>query len=77
MHSSAHWTWQRRNGMLSWDPKALTWTPKVAPRVVEGSGFRYGLGVYGLGCTWTPKVCRIIAFCEFWAMILPTFGGFR
>ena len=25
--------------------------------------------------TWTPKVCRIIAFCRFWAIILPTFGG--
>ena len=29
----------------------------------------------GLGCTWTPKVCRIITFCKFWAIILPTFGG--
>ena len=25
--------------------------------------------------TWTPKVCRIIAFYRFWAIILPTFGG--
>ena len=25
--------------------------------------------------TWTPKVCRIIAFCGFWAIILPTFEG--
>ena len=25
--------------------------------------------------TWTPKVCRIIAFCRLWAIILPTFGG--
>ena len=25
--------------------------------------------------TWTPKVCRIIAFYLFWAIILPTFGG--
>ena len=24
--------------------------------------------------TWTPKVCRIIAFSLFWAIILPTFG---
>ena len=26
-------------------------------------------------CTWTSKVCRIIAFYRFWAIILPTFGG--
>ena len=25
--------------------------------------------------TWTPKVCRIVAFYRFWAMILPTLGG--
>ena len=25
--------------------------------------------------TWTPKVCRIIAFYGSWAIILPTFGG--
>ena len=25
--------------------------------------------------TWTPKVCRIIAFCRFWAIVLPTVGG--
>ena len=25
--------------------------------------------------TWTPKVCRIIALCYCWAIILPTFGG--
>ena len=25
--------------------------------------------------TWTPKVCRIIAFYRFWAIILPTFEG--
>ena len=25
--------------------------------------------------TWTPKVCRIIAFYRFWAIILPTLGG--
>ena len=25
--------------------------------------------------TWTPKVCRRIAFYRFWAIILPTFGG--
>ena len=25
--------------------------------------------------TWTPKVCRIITFYRFWAIILPTFGG--
>ena len=24
--------------------------------------------------TWTPKVCRIIAFYRFWAIILATFG---
>ena len=31
-----------------------------------------------LGCTWTPKVCRIIAFYDFygyWAIILLTLGG--
>ena len=28
-----------------------------------------------LSFTWTPKVCRIIAFYRFWAIILPTFGG--
>ena len=27
------------------------------------------------GNTWTPKVCRIIAFYRYWAIILPTFGG--
>ena len=27
--------------------------------------------------TWTPKVCRIIAFYGYWAIILPHFGGFR
>ena len=27
-----------------------------------------------LGFTWTPKVCRIIAFYGFGAIILPTFG---
>ena len=25
--------------------------------------------------TWTPKVCRRIAVCRFWAIMLPTFGG--
>ena len=25
--------------------------------------------------TWTPKVCRIIAFYRFWDIILPTLGG--
>ena len=25
--------------------------------------------------TWTLKVCRIMAFCRLWAIILPTFGG--
>ena len=25
--------------------------------------------------TWTPKVCRIMAFYRFWAIIFPTFGG--
>ena len=25
--------------------------------------------------TWTPKVCRIIAFYGFWAIVLPTLGG--
>ena len=25
--------------------------------------------------TWTPKVCRIIAFYRFWAISLPTLGG--
>ena len=24
--------------------------------------------------TWTPKVCRVIAFYRFWAIIFPTFG---
>ena len=24
--------------------------------------------------TWTPKVCRIIAFYRFWAIVLPTLG---
>ena len=27
------------------------------------------------GCTWTPKVCRIIAFYGLWANILRTFEG--
>ena len=25
--------------------------------------------------TWTPTVCRILAFDRFWAIILPTLGG--
>ena len=25
----------------------------------------------------TPKVCRIIAFYRYWAIILPTLGGFK
>ena len=25
--------------------------------------------------TWTPKVCRIMAFMGFWTIILLTFGG--
>ena len=25
--------------------------------------------------TWTPKVCRMIAFYRCWAIILPTLGG--
>ena len=29
----------------------------------------------GIWITWTPKVCTIIAFYRFWAIILPTFGG--
>ena len=38
------------------------------------AGFRVqGLGL--LGCTWTRKVCS--ALCRCWAIILPTFGGFR
>ena len=28
-----------------------------------------------LGSTWTPEVCRIMAFYRYWAIILPTFGG--
>ena len=28
-----------------------------------------------LNPTWTPKVCRIMAFCRYWAIILPTLGG--
>ena len=30
---------------------------------------------FGVVSTWTPKVCRIIAFYGYWAIILPTFGG--
>ena len=25
--------------------------------------------------TWTPELCRIIAFYRLWAIILPTLGG--
>ena len=25
--------------------------------------------------SWTPKVCRIMAFNRFWPIFLPTFGG--
>ena len=32
-------------------------------------------GALGLRLAWTPKVCRIIAFYRFWAIVLPTFGG--
>ena len=42
--------------------------------VFEGSGLRSVLGDVGWS-TWTPKVCRIIAFYRFWAIILPTFEG--
>ena len=38
----------------------------IAGALVKGLGFRV---------TWTPKVCRIIAFYRLWAIILPTFGG--
>ena len=31
--------------------------------------------VVSVTSTWTPKVCRIIAFYGYWAIILPTFGG--
>ena len=34
-----------------------------------------GAGFRGLGFTWTPKVCRIIAFSGYGAIILPTLGG--
>ena len=30
---------------------------------------------FGIGYTWTPQVCRIIAVYRCWAFILPTFGG--
>ena len=39
-------------------------------RAYRVSGF--GLS---LGHTWTPKVCRIMAFSRFWAIIFLTFGG--
>ena len=35
------------------------------------------LGSVAVRVTWTLKVCRIIAFYGYWAIILPTFGGFR
>ena len=35
----------------------------------------WALGAQGRGLPWTPKVCRIMAFYRFWAIILPTFGG--
>ena len=34
-----------------------------------------GLMAEGIRYTWTPKVCRIIAFYGYWVIILPTFGG--
>ena len=41
-----------------------------------------GIGAHSSPCqqrltTWTPTVCRIIAFYRFWAIILPTFRGSR
>ena len=33
------------------------------------------IGASGIRDTWTPKVCRIMAFYRFWATIIPTFGG--
>ena len=42
-------------------------------RTEESGCVGLGFGVWGF--TWTPKVCRIIAFYRFWAIILPTFGG--
>ena len=30
---------------------------------------------FAKGTTWTLKVCRIIAFCRYWAIILLTFEG--
>ena len=32
-------------------------------------------GTAALSPTWTPKVCRTIAFYRFWAIILPTSWG--
>ena len=44
--------------------------------MVLGLGFRvWGLGFDGFGSTWTPKLCRIIAFGRCWNIILATFGG--
>ena len=44
------------------------------PKTPDGDGLlgpKSTIVVY----TWTLKVCRIIAFNRFWAIILPTFGG--
>ena len=48
---------------------------------ILGFGLLGLLGCYGsfgfgcLVCSWTPKVCRIMVFYRFWAIILPTLGG--
>ena len=57
--------------------RSLFWCVHYGSR--EGS-FRVPIRVWvnhkdHQGSTWTPKVCRIIAFHRFWAIILPTFRG--
>ena len=43
-------------------------------RVAQGGGCRALYDTVAVS-TWTPKVCRIIAFYGYWASILPTLGG--
>ena len=44
------------------------------PHLFGCKAFRRSLENEGLGLTWTPKVCRIIAFKRLRAIILSTFG---
>ena len=53
----------------------LPWPYCIAVQLLIGTCWKI-LSSTGV-VTWTPKVCRITAFYRYWAIIVPTFGGFR